>query len=444
MPQARQGRAEARLGGGTGRIHSVRPHVVTSFGPRAALLAVTLSAVGAAAESIPITVSSTTLFAGRPEWRDGQTHTATPIIERVGLWTGAFDATYVQDLRVTVLAWGLADPSVASGERAVAGDVDLAYVEGTLLKRRVTLRLGRQSVIGGAVRAMSLDGLSSEVRIWRGLGVSGFGGVPVLPRFAVGRGDALAGTRVFWRQSIDTEIGASFVHLQDRGLAGRQDLGIDARYVPHRDWFLNGSAIWSLLEHRLAEGEIGARWQPRLSLQLLATYRRTAPDLFISRASIFSVFAEERRDEAGGGAFWKPLHWLGLYADYRMLWLEQGTGSDAALRATANVGVSTVGAQARFFREPVNSYWQARVWGVQPLSRVFSVSGDLDAYWFEHSINAVPRSFSLSASANYAFAPGWRAVLSGIAGDTPFFSRRFEVLARIAFDFTTHSRGAGR
>lgn len=417
---------------------------MSSLCARAALLAATLSAVGAAAESIPITVSSTTLFAARPEWRDGQTHTATPIIERVGLWTGALDATYVQDLRVTVLGWGLVDPSVASGERAAAGDVDLAFVEGTLIKRHVTFRLGRQLMTGGAVRAMSMDGLSSEVRIWRGLGVSGFGGVPVLPRFAVGRGDALAGTRVFWRQSIDTEIGASFVHLQDRGIAGRQDLGIDARYVPHRNWFFNGSAIWSLLEHRLAEGEIGARWQPLLSVQLLAMYRRTAPDLFISRASIFSVFAEERRDEAGGGAFWKPLRWLALYGDCRMLWLDQGTGLDAALRATANVGVSTVGAQARFFREPVNNYWQARVFGVQPLSRIFSLSGDLDAYWFEHSINAVPRSFSASASANYAFAPGWRAVLSGIAGDTPFFSHRFEVLARVAFDFATHSGGAGR
>src|SRR5262249_10083546 len=112
--------------------------------------------------------------------RDGQSHTTVPIIERVGLWTGAFDATYIQDLRVTVLGWGLVDPSAWSGDPTVAGDVDLAYIEGKLIKRHVTLRLGRQLMTGGAVRAMSMDGLSAEVRIWRGVGVSGYGGLPVL------------------------------------------------------------------------------------------------------------------------------------------------------------------------------------------------------------------------------------------------------------------------
>src|SRR5262249_11044424 len=94
-----QGRAAARPGRRAREIHSSLAHFVTLFAARAALLAATLSAAGAAAESIPITVSSTTLFAGRPEWRDGQSHTTAPIIERVGLWTGAFDATYIQDLR---------------------------------------------------------------------------------------------------------------------------------------------------------------------------------------------------------------------------------------------------------------------------------------------------------------------------------------------------------
>ncbi len=410
---------------------------MTLWAGGAALLLVVAAAPNAAAQATTVNVSSTTLFAARPEWRDGQSHTATPFLERVGLSTAGPDTAWFKDVRFNVLAWALADPSVLSGERVLAGDVDLAYVQATVFARRLSLRLGRQLVIGGAVRATSIDGLNTELMIWRGIGVSAYGGVPVVSRFAVARGDGIAGGRAFWRKSIDTEMGVSFIELLDHGLTSRRDLGIDARYAPSPVWAFNGSAIWSLWAGRLAEGEVTARWEPRLNIQVLATYRRTAPDLFISRGSIFSVFAEEHRDEAGGGVFWKPERWVGLYADARALWVDAGSGVDATGRATFNVGVSTLGGELRRFSETTNGYSQARVWVVRPLSRTLSVSGDLSGFLFDHSINAVPRSFNATGSANYAFAPGWRAVLSGVFGDTPFFTHRFEIIARLAYDFST-------
>jgi len=404
---------------------------------RAALVLVIAAAANAVAQPTTLNVSSTTLFAGRPEWRDGQSHTATPILERVGLSANAPDNAWVKDIKFNVVGWGLADPSVLSGERVWAGDVDLAYVQGTVFNRRLSLRLGRQLVVGGVVRATSIDGLSTELMIWRGIGLSAYGGVPVVPRFAVARGDAIAGGRAFWRKSIDTEVGVSFIELLDHGFTSRQDLGVDGRYAPSSAWTFNALAMWSLAESRFAEGEVKARWQPRLNLELTALYRRTSPDLFISRGSIFSVFAEEHRDEAGGGVFWKPERWVGLYADARALWVDGGNGVDAVGRATFNLGVSTLGAELRRLSEPVNGYSQTRVWAVRPLSRTLSLSGDVSGYWFNHSINSVPRSFSITASTNYAFAPGWRAVVSGIFGDTPFYSSRFEIIGRLAFDFTT-------
>ena len=407
---------------------------------RAAALVIVVVALGAvpdAAAQATLNASSTTLFAARPEWRDGQSHTATPLLERLGLSANAPDLAWFRDVRFNVIGWALGDPSVLTGERVLAGDVDLAYLQATLFARRLSLRIGRQLVVGGAVRATSIDGLATELMIWRGIGLSAYGGVPVVARFAVARGDAIVGGRAFWRKSIDTEVGISFIELLDHGYTSRQDLGVDARYAIGPVWTFNGSAVWSLVASRLAEGELTARWEPRLNLQFLATYRRTAPDLFISRASIFSVFAEEHRDETGGGVFWKPQRWMALYADARLLWLDAGSGLDATGRATFNIGVTTLGGELRRFTEPVNGYSQARVWVVRPLSRTLLLTGDLSGYLFNHSINSIPRSFSATGSATYLFASGWRAALSGIFGDTPFYSHRLEVIARLSYDFST-------
>jgi len=412
---------------------------VTLWAGRAALVLIVAAATDAAAQTTTVNVSSTSLFAARPEWRDGQSHISTPILERIGFSANGLDNDWIKDVRFNVLAWGMADPSVPDSERVFSGDVDLAYVQASVFDRRLSLRLGRQLVVGGVVRATSIDGLSTELKIWRGFGLSAYGGVPVVPRFAVARGDGIVGGRAFWRQSIDTEVGVSFIQLFDHGFTSRQDLGVDARYAPSREWAFNGLATWSLVEARLAEGELTARFDPRLNLQFLATYRRTAPDLFISRGSIFSVFADEHRDETGGGIFWKPERWVGLYADARVLWVPAGTGVDATGRATFNVGVSTLGAEARRLSEPSNGYWQARVWAVRPLSRALSVSGDLSGFLFDHSINGIPRSLNATGSANYAFAPGWRAVVSGAFGNTPFYTHSFQVIGRLVYDFSTQA-----
>ena len=61
-------------------------------GGAALLLVVVAAAPDAAAQATTINASSTTLFLARPEWRDGQSHTATPFLERVGFSTQGPDA----------------------------------------------------------------------------------------------------------------------------------------------------------------------------------------------------------------------------------------------------------------------------------------------------------------------------------------------------------------
>ena len=102
---------------------------MTLWAGRAALVFIVAAATDAAAQTTTVNVSSTSLFAARPEWRDGQSHISTPILERIGFSANGLDNDWIKDVRFNVLAWGMADPSVPDSERVFSGDVDLAYVQ---------------------------------------------------------------------------------------------------------------------------------------------------------------------------------------------------------------------------------------------------------------------------------------------------------------------------
>src|SRR5262249_62018586 len=99
----------------------------------------------------------------------------------------------VQDTRIVLSAWGSLTAAEQPAGNDATGDVDLAFVEGTLAHRRVQLRAGRQLIFGGAARALPLDGLDARSRLFDGVSVDVYGGVPATPRFAVSQGDAAAG-----------------------------------------------------------------------------------------------------------------------------------------------------------------------------------------------------------------------------------------------------------
>jgi hypothetical protein len=405
-------------------------------------MGVALIAAAAEASETVVDFSSTTLVASQPEWRDGVVRNTVPAFERVAVSAFTDETGWVKELRFDLSAWAGVDTSVVHRDNAaVTGDVDLAFIQGKLFDRHVTLTLGRQLISGGSARLTPVDGGNAEWRVWKGLGIQGYGGVPAVPRFAVARGDGIGGARLFWRQSYSTEAGISFTELLDRGITARRDLGFDARYVPFPKWTLNGYALWSLLESRIAEGELAAQWQAITTLLVSASYRRTAHDLFISRASIFSVFAENRRDEVGGSAAWRPRQWFDFYVDARAISMDSGGGLDTGARVTAKLRIpSTLGAQVRVLHVPFNGYTGARLWAQHWFSPTLFATLDLDSYFLNHSVNGKRQSLSASVSGSYAFLPHWRAVLTAIAGETPFFSSQFQVFAKVAYDFTFHIR----
>ncbi len=388
------------------------------------------------ARAADVDVRSTTFLGGRPDVVDGQVHSVVPITQVVGLSARRIENPVVDDLSVSLDAWGSYE--IGRDLNALEGDVNIANVEGRLLEKRLRLRLGRQVLFGGAARLLIFDGLFAEYRLPKGFGAQAYVGMPVAKRFGnVLHGDLVVGGRAFWAPSFTTEMGASIIHVTDGALVARQDAGLDARLRLHKTVAVKGAALWSLAEGRLAELDVGPQWQPSDRLELLADYRRTAPDLLLPRSSILSVFADTTRDDVGVSGNWSPLSKLGLFAEARMLWLQGEPGYDAGLRGTWRLDrafATTVNAQVRRLHIPDNGYWLARVAGRKTFGEL-SVSLDLEGYFLDQAVHGQTQSYSAMGNVFWRFAPAWQAGVSGFAAVTPTYESRFEVLAKLVYTF---------
>jgi hypothetical protein len=395
-----------------------------------------LLAIDARGQTIDATI--TTLVAGRQDPRDGNLYSSVPVIQSVTLDVADVRLRHVQDLRLVVSGWGELTLGAAPALEGATGDLDVGFVEGKLFDRRLELRLGRQLIFGGAARAQPMDGASATVRLWRRVALNFYGGVPVTPRFGVHQGDFMTGGRLFWRPTVDTEVGASFLEMLKDGLQARQDVGVDGRWRVHRSLVLTGYALVSLLELRLAEGDLAAAWQPLSTLQIDASYRRTSPDLFLPRSSILSVFSQETRDEAGGSVWWRPISRLRAEADYYVILAEAGAGQRGGARVSASLGsafTTTLAAELRFLSlASANGYVQGRLYAIQRLSSAFVATLDLDLYSLEQPINGQHLSFTSAATLGWDISPRWRAVVTAIADTTPQVERRFECMAKLVYN----------
>lgn len=395
-----------------------------------ALVATLLAASAARADG-----SATTLFDSRPYTRDGG-HLDNSLYEQFALSARADGADWLTDMRIVARGWGRLTIGTSFDEKTGAGDLDSLFFEGRILKRHLLLRVGRQLVTGGAVRATQFDGITADGVIMNGFGAQAWAGVPTQVRFSQASGDFLGGGRAFWRKAFDSEVGVSYVYALRKGYLARSDLAIDASYTPIRALTLSGLGQWSLEEGRLAEGRIQGLWQFDRKLQFVADIQRTAPDLFLDRSSIFAVFSEERRDEAGLEAVYRLIDPVSLEADAHLLSVEGGEGFRGGARGTYRTPTgNSYGTEVRFLYQPDNGYTLARIFGIRRLPRNITITLDLDAYFMQKEIRGSKSSFVATGTGGWAFLPNWDATLALALGSTPYFETRTEIIARVTYRF---------
>jgi hypothetical protein len=398
-----------------------------------------LAGANGLARAETVTASATTIVSGQRDPRDGTVHTVVPFLEMVSLRATDIDNRILGDTQIVVSGWGEAVAGDPRDGKSALGDVDVAYLQGSTWNRRLTLRLGRQFVYPGTAGNVQLDGLAPTLRAGAGFGLSGFIGVPVTPRFGYSRGEFTTGARAFWSRSYESEIGVSVLEILGSGQhVFRRDAGFDARYRVAESLALSGLARWSLSEARLAEASVAANWHPCRYLDVTGDYRRTAPDLFLPRYSIFAVFAQETRDEVGGFVSLRP--WprrLELQGDFHEVHDASGWGWNGGGKATLRLGHSggtRVGVESRRLLIPGGGYFMGRAFGWQTITTKIRVVADFDGYHLDEPLNGQNRSFFGSGSLVYDVAPAWRAVLTGMGNMSPYATHQVEGLLKIVYD----------
>lgn len=286
--------------------------------------------------------------------------TAAPVVEYASLSAHDLDAPWQKrSLDVELDVWGSATFGEAGAGRRMDGDIQNANVRWRT--GPAYLRLGRQHVAGGAARYARFDGLAAGGTLPIGLGLEGYAGLTVLPRWAARPGYHQLGSAVdgLWRDpaalpepnradhwvaggrlyydSPRLDVGASVHEERDMGELGHRNLGLDFRGDLSKKVTLGGTGVMDLDATRVADARAWGHYTPVGDVQLEAEVLHAEPALFLSRQSVFSVFSTAAYEEAGGSfrvKLWRQLSVLGsgfvqMYSDD-----ELGQRGELGLRIT--------------------------------------------------------------------------------------------------------------
>lgn len=425
---------------------------------RIALLALA-AVVALPARADTVRANATTLFLTRRDVYAGELQRATPVFELVSITATDLSAAFADEVEIALSTWGALDLAddvrrwqngAPVGTTRASGDVDIGYIKGELLGRHMVLRLGRILVAEGNARMAHLDGGETRLRLPFGFGLSGYAGSPVQSRFGarggenvIGneRGNFATGGRVSWFYPGALEVGTSVAYTRDRGDVARKDIGADLRLFLPAHIELVGAGFYSVPESRVGEVDVSASWRASREVQLTADFRHTEPDLFLPRTSILSVFAADQRDDVGAAVRLEPVRALTIDADYHTLFERDDNGHRARAKATWHPRASTdLGGEAQMLYHPDNAgYYLARAFAAWR-QRLLELTADVQPVWLTRTVNDQRFDLTATATAAYKFARGWKILVAGTGGTSPFLVSHFDFLAKLVYDQTYVTR----
>jgi hypothetical protein len=240
------------------------------------------------------------------------------------------------------------------------------------------------------------------------------------------------------------DLGASANFVEDDGDPVRQEVGADFRLQPlAKNLTVFGFGAFSLYDERFSEGNLAVSWTALPRLHVTADWRYTAPDLFLARNSILSVFSAEDRNDVGGGVRYELSREIDVGVDYHLVIQPDDDGDYFGHLAEAGVGWergdTSAGGEIFFLDSLENGYVGGRLFGRQDFGRYFATA-DVLAHVFEEEVNGEDFSISGTLSAGVDLAKGFSAVVAGRAGVTPFLEQTYDVMAKLVYNQTYRIR----
>jgi hypothetical protein len=404
----------------------------------AVFLFLALGGMAASAAATEISGGATTLPLFYPDAIRGEQEFFAPLYEYLD-----FNAADIEDTGLSIHAsgWGRYDMGAnpVPGGRSV-GDADLTtgYLAGRWWEDRVRVALGRHFVHQG-VTADTVDGLDLSFETPWGVGVSGFGGVPVYSNLGDRAGDAAFGGRAFYHYRTFFELGASYGQFQERGRMDRQNVGGDLYVSPVPYVDLTGHASWDMMYQDFYDvsGVLGVT--PIRDLKVLFHYDRKMPSAFFGKTSIFSVFSWDQYQDLGAQATCLLLGKVYLDASYSRLLYDVGEDAHAWGGGVTyyyggflddGVGVS----YRRLDGDDANSYHQVRGFWFHLFLDQLTASADLVGQFYDVTRSGVGESYQATGSVGWKATEYLELLGSLDYARTPDYDGELRGLLRVAYN----------
>lgn len=436
------------------------------------LVAAVLALAAGPARADTVDATSTTLLLVGEQTRGGlapqtpELVTVAPVFEILTISARDLTNPVADDLSIVLQTWASyelgEDPRWDNGTTSdLTGDVVTGYIQGKLLDRHLTLRLGRSHVFTGAGRGIQLDGGEVIGQLPFGLRLSAYAGAPVSQRFATRRtirswnpvgGDLAYGGRVAFAYGLagypgrGLELGASANFVQDGDDPVREEAAADFRFQPVRDLTFTGLGAYSLYDEEFSEGQLRVSYSVTRRLFVEADARYVRPDLLLSRNSILSVFAAENQQAYGAAFSYALAHGLRAGAAYHLV-VEPGEaeedddnlGHEAEASIEWERGRTTLGGDVSYLDALENGYTALRIFGRQEYGRLFAAA-DVLGHLFREDVNGEDVALTGTLTAGVNITRNFSAVVSGRAGVTPFLEQAFDVMAKLVYNSTYRVR----
>jgi hypothetical protein len=371
------------------------------------------------------------------------------------------------DMRLS--AWGVAETADVTQERRLTGDLMDASITSRFGPTYLTL--GRQLTSGGPALVTRFDGISAGLFHDAGMGIEGYAGLSVRPRFRSRReyvllGSAtdsrlrqpdalpdtsatdgwLTGARLSYRGGETFDMGAAFHERHERGQLDRRWASADARVIASKDVVLGALTTVDADGGRIVEAHGFADLVPLEALSTTLEVLHTSPALFLSRGSVLSVFSLDTVTEAGGEVAVRATPELTLGASGHHQWFsDDGTGYRLSGRARARFGGGDrVVTQLRYSRvgEEQLGYHAVRGSISLRVARPWTATTAVEEYFYDQAIRDVDTSTHGSATLEYGWDDQpWRIMLGGFVTRSPYAFLEAEGLARLSLELDHSSVG---
>jgi hypothetical protein len=385
---------------------------------------------------------------------------AAPITESASLNATELDAPWQkQSLDVQLDVWGAATFGAAGEDRRFDGDVRSMSIR--YRAKNAWARVGRQAFTGGAARYSRFDGAAVGGQLPFGLGLEGYGGLTVLPRWngrmgyhqlgsasdtllrdpsavpePVRSGYWLAGGRLFYDSSF-FDAGISIHEQREQKELGRRTLGADARWDASSALTFGTNGMYELDARRVSEARAFADFTPNDRYALDLEVSHAEPALFLSRQSVLSVFSTDGYQEGGLSVSYRPIAPLTLIGSgYGELYSggDKGGRGDftAKIRPDRQNRTLVIASYGRV-RALGNGYHSLRASARHRPIRPLIGSVDSYFYFYDQAIRDKGFSTVVGGTLEWLFSPVLRAMWGASIARSPYAAADAQTQLRLVY-----------